>query len=194
MAQVWFGDLSPGFCGVGYPNPVWKQELENDSVKFKIFVNDLNLLYNNWAEKFGEDFKPIIIKDNKIVFNNTLLLKWKEHKTVQSFCFQGGLWKEQSISWGRDICLSVDEEVQIFTKELLSLMSDVATIRFDFQAIADDGYEDYSIIISYNKEDDSIKVDYDASFETEETCEACDGSGLDEEENECEDCDGYGTC
>ena len=169
MANIYFGDVSARFVGPGHPNPDWKKDLENDLSRFEKFTIDLNLLYSNWSNAFGGNFQPIIIIDDKITFNQSLLLEWENNEKVQTFCFQGGNWNEQWIKWGDEIVLKEDKDIHLFTKELLSLMGDQSQVRFDLNVTtSNDEEEEYTVIIKFEKEKKDIIISYDSFFDDED--------------------------
>jgi len=169
MANIYFGDVSARFVGPGHPNPDWKKDLENDLSRFEKFTIDLNLLYSNWSNAFGENFQPIIIIDDKITFNQSLLLEWENNEKLQTFCFQGGKWNEQWIKWGDKIVLKEDKDIHLFTKELLSLMGDQSQVRFDLNVTtSNEEEEEYTVIIKFEKEKKDIIISYDSFFDDED--------------------------
>ena len=110
-------------------------------------------MYSNWSNAFGENFQPIIIIDDKITFNQSLLLEWENNEKLQTFCFQGGKWNEQWIKWGDKIVLKEDKDIYLFTKELLSLMGDQSQVRFDLNVTtSNEEEEEYTVIIKFEKE------------------------------------------
>ena len=124
-------------------------------------------MYDEFENILGSSFKPVIVENDDIIFNENLFNDWQKNEKLQSFIFQGGNWENQTISWGNDIILKKDNNVSEFTKKLMIIMTKIdekAELNFDLNVSMDEGYENYSIYISCNLEDDELIVKSWASY------------------------------
>lgn len=200
MATIFFEDIE-GEVDCFNVDQDFNEKLEafylkwNDKIKNEIGTD--NLFFE--GEYFN--FKPILLNNGKLEMNDEFPLhEYNSNSLVHAFVMQGAEF-EQGIHWGENNgLLRSNKLVSQFTNELLLLNTSVdsygrsgITLNFFF-VVSDDTscYEEYSIEISSNLNEDKPLISFSCDF-VDITCEECDGSGYtDNGEIECEYCDGTG--
>ena len=153
MAEIWFGDLECDPINV------------DNCLKFK---QEFDKLYKKYREKYPNIFNSfpevfdIDVEKNTIELSeNVCLVDWHKDEYLKPFILQGGP-DSQWITWGPGPS-EKNDIISAFTNELVKIVGKQG-ITFYFQVIMDGGYEDYSISIYPNLDNEFPKVQSDAEY------------------------------
>ena len=178
MAQIWFNDLEDCYIEVS-------DDMKGEKVK-KI-IDDL---YKDWIDKHPEifnDFKPVFVDDNGII-DLHIESSFEDDEYSLAFVSQGV--SNHRISWGWQLYAMADNDIiKSFTNDLLKRLGQDSLLYFSYQVIADDGWENCSIEVKPNFNNDFPDVEDSAYFYYDYgRCEICDEDLQEEDEEICDWC------
>ena len=130
---------------------------------YKGFKEKYPNIFNVFPEVFDIDPEKKTIELSKKVWS----IDWHKDEYLKPFILQGGP-DSQCISWGPGP-LEKNSIISAFTNELVKIIGEQG-ITFYFQVIMDGGYEDYSISIypDFNNEFPKVESDTEYSEDNEE--------------------------